>query len=140
MNQVHGALAVMAGLALAACASTDRYTLRPGDSTPAATGEIAVKQTKNDNGQLTVKVNHLPIAQELDPSLSTFVVWVDPGEQREPMPVGQLQIDKNRKGELQVLTPFKDFDVFVTAERQGTPEQPSPYVILEGRVSSRRAQ
>ena len=64
------------------------------------------------------------------------MVWIDPGQGRSDLPLGQVQINKNREGELKAETPFKDFDIFVTAESTSTPEKPSKFVVLEGRVTS----
>jgi hypothetical protein len=128
------ALLLAGGLGLGACASQESYTLRPGVRSPAAVGEVNVKTTKNDNQSLTVKVDHLAMPSDLGPSLNTYVVWIAPGRDQPPMPVGQIEVSKDRSGQIQVLTPFKSFDVLVTAEPSATPPKPSPFVVLQGRV------
>src|SRR3954464_1983138 len=70
------------------------YALMPADRVPAAMGTVKVSTTDDENKKLDIKVQHLPRPAELDPSLTTYVVWIDPGKGHEAFPVGQLQIDK----------------------------------------------
>ena len=122
-------------LLLASTAAADSFRLRPSSRTPEAAGVIDIKQTSNANEKLTVKVEHLPPPASLAPDLRTFVVWIDPGRGRAPMPVGQILIDeKHRSGEVVTVTAFERFEVLITAESVATPTRPSQHVILQGGV------
>jgi hypothetical protein len=110
------------------------YALMPADRTPAATGVVKVSSSDDENKKLDISVQHLPRPAELDPSLTTYVVWIDPGQGHDPIPVGQLQIDKDREAKEAFTTPFSQFDLMVTAERNATPAKPSDNVVLEGRI------
>lgn len=130
-----GAVAFVALLALGACLRSQTFALAPAERTPGALGEVEVKRADNDNSEVRLKVQHLPEPGQLDPSLRTYVVWIDPGVGRPEQALGQLQLNNNREATITTKTPFSSFDVFVTAETTPTPQQPSPYVVLEGRVN-----
>jgi hypothetical protein len=113
-----------------------QFSMQPGDPTPAATGSIAVSEADHQNQRLKINVAHLPPPEQLHPSLSTFVVWgSQPGEgQQSAMNLGQIRIDQNRQGTIEVITPYPDLDIRVTAESESTPDRPSDFVVLEGNV------
>jgi hypothetical protein len=114
-----------------------KYALQPADRTPAATGQIKANTDANGNRELEISVKHLPPASSLDQTFRTFVVWVRPGADATFRNVGQLRLDDDRRGELSTTTPYKSFDVMVTAEASGTSLSPSEAVILRGHVGSR---
>ncbi len=112
-----------------------QYAMQPGDAVPGASGKIIVGSDE-DNQRLKIQVAHLPPPGQLHPSLSTFVVWgSQPGAPpATAMNLGQISIGRDRQGSLEVVTPYPNLDITVTAESTGTPEQPSDYVILQGNV------
>ncbi len=116
--------------------ATQTYALMPAENTPAATGIVKIGETDDMNKELNIKVQHLPRPAELDPSLTTYMVWIDAGKGRDPIPVGQLQINKDREASAKFATPFSTFDLMVTAEPSATPSEPSNFVVLQGRVYS----
>ncbi len=122
--------ALGASLMLGAGCGSQTYQLIPGERSPAAKGTVKVDRSPNDNSKIEVEVKHLPPPQNLDPSLSTFVVWVEPTNGRPATNLGQLQIDSDRNGKIEAVTPFEQFRVWVTAEANPTPQRPSSYVIL----------
>jgi hypothetical protein len=112
------------------------YALMPADRAPAATGIVEVGSTDDGNRELAISVEHLPRPSELDPKLTTYVVWIDPGE-GEPMAVGQLKVNADREAEADFATPpFQAFDLMVTAEPSATPTKPSGMVVLQGHIYS----
>lgn len=112
-----------------------QYPMAPGDTAPGATGRVSVRQTDQNNQKLQIQVAHLPPPGQLHPSLSTYVVWgSQPGQPGTAMNLGQITIDRSRSGKLDVVTPYPNLDLKVTAESSATPERPSEYVILQGNV------
>jgi hypothetical protein len=53
---------------------------------------------------------------------------------KDPELLGALRINEDLEGSLKATTPYKDFDVLVTAEDSMKPETPSSTVILKGSV------
>ena len=127
---------VLLTVALVGCGGSNAQAvpLQHGNRTPAAAGNVTFSTSKNGNNELEVTGKYLPIPGELAPGLAHYVVWVNAG--RGPMPVGTLAIDKNRSGTLDTTTPYRDFDVLVTAEKTPAPARPSNYVVLRGQVGS----
>jgi hypothetical protein len=133
------ALAAMLAAPLAGCGMRGggvQYGLQPGNATPGASGKVSVKQTDSNNQRLQIQVKHMPPPGELHPNLSRFVVWGQvPGQsQQQAMNLGQIAIDSDRKGSLEVVTPYPNLNLMITAESTSTPRQPSNYVVLQGQV------
>lgn len=133
-----GALAV---LAVGGCASLtgsskgQTVPMQQGQRTPAAAGNIDFKAGEKGNNEVTVQARYLPIPADLSPGTATYVVWLDAG--RGPVPVGTLTVTGDKRdAELKTSTPFRDFQVLVTAEQQPAPARPSSLVILRGQVGS----
>jgi hypothetical protein len=131
-------VAVVAAIAMAGCASTQKYTLNPGPNTPAATGTAKVETSKQGNEKVELTVDHLPEPASLG-GASNYVVWIEPAGEQQVMPAGALKIDENRQGKLDFVTPYKDFNVIVTAERTTAPSEPSDEVVLRGQIAAYRA-
>jgi hypothetical protein len=113
-----------------------QYGLQPGNATPGASGKVSVQQTDSNNQKLKIQVAHMPPPGELHPNLSHFVVWGHiPGQpQQSAMNLGQISIGRDREGTLEVVTPYPNLDLMITAESTSTPRQPSNYVVLQGQV------
>lgn len=135
-------------LTLAGCASTGMMgggskstaKLQPGPQTPAATGEVSIggADDPTGNNQVALQVEHLPPPEELGEELSTFVVWITPEGSEEPLNVGQLQYDpQDRQGSLDIVTPYKDFEIAVTAENAANPLEQGEVVVVKGKVDTR---
>ncbi len=63
-----------------------------------------------------------------------YVVWIEPPGQK-PKNLGQLQVDTNEKAELKTKTPYKRFEVFITAEGGAQVEAPHGAPVLSANVS-----
>jgi len=122
---------VVLSLAVVGC-GTPIHELRPALRNPAAVGSIKARADDNQNTLLDVRAEHLAPPVALDPTLSTYVVWIRPVAVQEFTNVGQLAVRSDRSGRLQATTPFPEFNVLVTAEQSGTARAPSPFVVMEG--------
>jgi hypothetical protein len=104
----------------------------PGLLSPASTGKITTSVDSNNNTMVHLKADHLPPPANIDPSLTTYVVWIRPRASTEFTNSGQLKVNEDRTGELTTTTPYHDFDVVITGESTATPRIPSRFVILQG--------
>jgi hypothetical protein len=115
--------------------SGKQYHMTAANSVPGAAGIVRVQKDKdNGNTKLNIKVEHLANPASLTPSESVYIVWVQPGGEAATKQ-GALGVDKNLKGELNVVTTSKDFDVFVTAEQSENASVPSDFKVLQAHVS-----
>jgi hypothetical protein len=131
--------------------------LAASPKTPSSQGEVKTKTTSDKNTRVTVTVKHLAPPEKIEQGATTYVVWVRPlgvsadqGERSGAYPerqegagrneagvynLGALKIGKNLDGELVTITPFKSFEIFVTAEASGAITQPHGERILWTSIS-----
>lgn len=125
------AAAILFLAGVAAWASGIRMTGSP--VVPSAAGNIDLDHDHNGNTVLKIKVEHLAQPTSLAPPKSVYAVWVQPPD-REPELAGELKTGKDLKGSFETSTPYKNFDVFITAEDTAHPQQPSGPVVLRASV------
>lgn len=119
-------------LAAAAWGREDRLT-NTGVA-PAAEGKVITNNDRNGNTNVEVQVKHMATPQSLTPAKQGYLVWVQP-RGKDPELLGSLRINEDLEGSLKATTPYKDFEIFVTAEDNVKPEAPSSAVILRGMVA-----
>ncbi len=130
-----GALALGGG-----CSSMDRamgmqtWTLNTSDSVQAATGKVLVGTEKGGNTKVKVEVQHLAPPATVDDDSKAYVVWLMPSGGL-PQNVGVLKVGKDLKGELETRTPFKQFQVIVTAEPVPNVRTPSGPPVMNADVT-----
>lgn len=116
--------------------------LEAGPQTPAAKAEVSVDRKRRDpagNSQISLEVEHLPPPSALGDDLNTFVVWITPRGAERAINVGQLDYDPaQREGNLDIVTPYNEFTVAVTAESASTPIERGEVVIVSGEVDLNR--
>jgi hypothetical protein len=66
--------------------------------------------------------------------MTTYVVWLKPTE-GQPVNLGTLNVDRNLRGTFKTRTPFKQFEVFVTAEKMPSVVEPSNKRIMRASVA-----
>jgi hypothetical protein len=112
------------------------WTLSASPNVPAADGKVQVKPGKGaDNTQaITVEVEHMAPVDKAFPGMTTYVVWVVPQGGQPPQNLGVLNIGEDLKGKLQGTTPYKTFDLLVTAEAQDHPIEPSGNRVMSASV------
>lgn len=111
-------------------------TLAASEQIPAAQGQVRVKDAGNNNTQIDLSINHLAPPQKIDAQATTFMVWAKPSsELRRAQPLGALVVDKDLQGKLTATTPYRNFEVFVTAETSSQVEDPSGDRLLWGTVT-----
>jgi hypothetical protein len=123
------ALAILAAVAFA----DDHAPLRSGTADPSAVGTVDYKTDRNGNTALEVKVDHLAPPANLTPPKQAYVVWVQaPGQ--APENKGELRVNNDQQGSVKMISPQKNFDIFVTAEDNPNVSEPSGPEVLRGAV------
>ena len=118
-------------LAAAAWGREDRLTNT--GATPAAMGKAITDNDRNGNTGIEVQVKHMAAPQSLTPAKTAYVVWIQP-RGKDPEALGVLRVNEDLDGTLRATTPYKDFEIFITAEDNPKPDMPSSMVILKGTI------
>lgn len=120
----------------AAAIQSKTVELATSQQIPAAQGEMSVKDAGNNNTQVELSIKHLAPPQKIDAQATTFMVWAKPSSDlRRAQPLGALVVDKDLKGKLTATTPYRNFEVFVTAETSSQVEDPSGDRLMWGTVT-----
>ena len=122
-------LAFLCTLAYAA----KKYPMTAATIVPAARGEVLVDKDKNGNVRLNMKVEFLAAPESLTPPAVVYVIWLqDLGGSPENQ--GQLRVDKKLKANFKTVTPSKNFDLSVTAEKDASVKAPTGPEVLKATV------
>jgi len=110
-----------------------KYPMTAASAVPGARAEVAISKDKNGNTKLNMTVQHLANLENLTPRASAYVVWLrERGGNAENQ--GQLKMDKNLKATFETVTPFKNFEVFVTAEQDARGKGPNGPEVLRATI------
>ncbi len=101
---------------------------------PSAKGFVEVKRDNNENYTIKVEVNDLAEVERVQPSKTTYVVWMET-EQGNVENLGQLVsstgfLSKRRTASLETVSSFKPVKVFITAEDGTNVRYPDSKVII----------
>ena len=120
-------------LACAVAYAAKRYPMTAASIVPGARAEVEISKDKNGNTKLKMTVQHLANLENLTPRASAYVVWLqERGGNAENQ--GQLKMDKNLKATFETVTPFKSFEVFVTAEQDARGKGPNGPEVLRATI------
>jgi hypothetical protein len=110
-----------------------KYPMTAASTVPSARGEVAISKDKNGNTRLKMNVHHLANLGNLTPPAAAYVVWFqERGGNSENQ--GQLKVDKNLTATFETVTPWKSFDVFVTAEQDLRASGPGGQEVLKATI------
>ena len=110
-----------------------KYPMTAASTVPGARAEVEISKDKNGNTRLKMTVQHLANLENLTPRAAAYVVWLqERGGNSENQ--GQLKMDKNLKATFKAETPFKSFEVFVTAEQDPRITSPSGAEVLRATI------
>lgn len=110
-----------------------KVSMTPAKEVPAAHGTVSVKTGKNGNTEVAVTTKALAQPSALTPPAETYVVWFQPPDQ-SPKNMGALRVDNSLKGKLDTVAPYRQFKVFITAEKQQNVESPHGMHVLSADV------
>lgn len=140
------AAAIVAG-ALAGCGGTmsalrgeeeTKFPMRISQEIPAAEGTVSV--TPREDGQrVKLQVNHLAPADRVVSDARVYVVWLHPMTNgAPPLNVGTIRPGDDRRATIEFTTPFREFDVFITAERNVQATRPSRQQMMAASIRPTR--
>ena len=138
LNGILVALFTCSAALFSAC-STAPLHLAASNKVPAAEGTVKVGETANDNTSIALNVKHMAPPQRVITDATTYVVWLRPSAAvRSPsgtdtklaQNLGALRVDNNLNGSLDGVTPFRDFEIFITAEQSPTVTTPTGEPLL----------
>ena len=101
---------------------------------PAAEGNVKVKKDKNKNYLVKVQLKNLAPSSRLQPSKSTYVVWMMSNDNTTKN-IGQIVsasslLSNALQGSLETVTTLKPVKIFITAEDNANTEFPDSKVVL----------
>jgi hypothetical protein len=135
MRRVVALLTVFVMLAGIVALADTQAKLRNGDLTPAADGYVKAGHDRNGNTDFHISVHHLAEPSQLTPAKANYVVWIQrPGQ--PPENAGVLKVNDKLEGTFDSATPYKQFDLFVTAEDNPKAQMPSSMEVLRGVVNN----
>jgi hypothetical protein len=111
-----------------------KVPMNASTSVPAAAGHADIGSDQNGNTTVDLKVHHLAKPEALTPPATAYVVWIQPSGQ-SPQNQGRLQVNSDLDGEYKTNTPYKKFDLFVTAENNPQATTPSGPEVMRQQVS-----
>ncbi len=111
-----------------------KISLTASSIVPAAQGTVDVGKDRNGNTEIKIQVEHLAKPENLSPSESVYIVWL---QERESPPEnqGELKVNNKLQGAFQGVSPRKAFDLFVTAEQDTTVKMPAGPEVLRANIA-----
>ena len=120
------ACAAAAAVYLSACSQLNlgskppTAALQASPKVPAAEGSVSVQDGDNGNYKVALNVKHMAPPEKVATGASSYVVWLRPlatdTKSQAPQNMGALVVNKDLEGNLTTVTPYRQFDLFVTAE------------------------
>ena len=101
---------------------------------PAAEGKVKIKNDKNGNYSINLKIIHLAEPKRLSTPKDMYVVWMET-EQNGIKNLGKLKtssnlVSKTLKSSMKTVTPFKPKSIFITAEDDADIQRPIGQEVL----------
>lgn len=114
---------------------SSKVRLNNAPEVPAAEGVVTLKEARNGNTKIDLKVKHLASPDKIAANANTYVVWVRSltGDQT-PINVGSLNVNENLEGKLETTTPLQSFELFVTPESNPAAVVPTGSKVLRTTV------
>jgi hypothetical protein len=120
-------------LLISAAGYAKKYPFTPAPIVPAAAGDLNTGTDKNGNTEIRVKVRHLAKPEGLSPAKQVYMVWLQQAG-GSPENAGLLKVNSKLEGTFETTTPYKGFDVIITAEDDPTVKAPSGPEVLRASV------
>ena len=83
---------------------------------PAAKGSVEIGKDRNGNTVIKLKVKDLASPQNLSPSQTQYVVWLQ-GKDSGPEKQGELKVNGKLDGSFETVTPRRSFELFVNRRK-----------------------
>jgi len=134
MNKLRYIFYLLIPLSIIVTSCSRKATFQQSSVVPAAHGDVKVKKDDNRNYRIDVEISDLAEVEKVYTRNYSYFVWMET-EEGEVENLGKLISSKGflsnqRKAELETVSRFKPSRIFITAEREEKPRQPSNRVIL----------
>jgi len=136
MNARTSLVSSIAVVVLSAAAWAGEIPLVANSMVPGATGKVTYEHDRNGNIKVAIETKNLAAPDQLTPAKNAYVVWIEPRD-KQPEKEGVLRVNNDLQGSFRTTTPYKAFDVVITAEDSPTVTQPTGPEILHGSVQVR---
>jgi len=125
-------LSVSVSFLMTSCSSKSAF--QTSSIIPAARGYVHVKQDRDQNYIIEVKLDYLSEAERLDPPKKTYVIWME-SSNNGTRNIGQINsstgfMSNNLKADFQTSSSYKPERIYITAEDDGTVSYPGPIIVL----------
>ena len=96
---------------------------------PAAEGYVKVRNDRNKNYVIKIRIKHLAEIESLEPAKQTYVGWMDiDGDITKN--IGRINSTNNLNVSFKAVSSFQPTKIFITTEEDEQTEQPSLNIIL----------
>jgi len=122
--------AILATIMIATLVSCSQKALfQTSTVVPAAEGYVKVKQDKNKNYAIEMRISNLAGIERLQPPKSTYLVWLET-ETNDIKNIGRITSSNNLKVSFNTVSSFKPVKIFITAEDDERAQYPGDMVVL----------
>ena len=122
-----GFLAVMIMLPLSIYAK--KIPFQQSSRAPAAEGYVKVKNDRNNNYVIKIRIKHLAEIEDLIPAKQTYVVWMETdGEITRN--IGRINSSNKLNVSFEAVSSFEPHKIFITTEEDDQTQEPSWNIIL----------
>lgn len=127
-------LALLSSLGVVGCNQPADYAIVGSADVPSVHGDVEVEKIDKQQVLVTVVLDQLPAASQIEPEFSEYAVWfVVVGE--DPRFQGTLDYDdEGRTGRGSFPTELREFELRVTAERSATPATPNFILVASQEI------
>ncbi len=96
---------------------------------PAAEGYVKIKQDRNKNNVIKIRIKNLAEIEDLIPAKQTYVVWMDiDGDITKN--IGRINATNQLKVSFKTVSSYQPHKIFITTEEDEHAQEPSWNVIL----------
>ena len=96
---------------------------------PAAEGEVTIRQNKNNNYVIKMRISNLAEIDRLQPSKIGYVVWME-AEEAYTRNIGLVTSSSNLNVSFETTATLKPTRIFITAEENENVQYPGSMVVL----------
>ena len=122
-----GFLAVMIMLPLSLYA--EKIPFLQSSRAPAAEGYVKIKNDRNKNYVIKIRIKNLAEIESLEPAQQTYVVWMDiDGDVTKN--IGRINSTNNLKVSFETVSSYQPTKIFITTEKDESTQVPSWNIIL----------
>ncbi len=96
---------------------------------PAAKGYVKVKNDRNNNYVIKIRIEHLAEIESLEPTQKTYVVWmVIDGDVTKN--IGRINSTNKLKVSFETVSSFQPIKIFITTEENESTQVPNWKIVL----------